>query len=52
MEQNTDKKINPRVKTVVVIAVAIVIFVAGFIVANLVFDKFVLIAKMYYVCRS
>ena len=40
MEKNTDKRINPRVKTVVVIAVALVIFVAGFIVANLVFDKF------------
>lgn len=40
MEQTGDKRINPRVKTILVIAVALITFVAGFIVANLLFDKF------------
>lgn len=40
MEQNPDKRINPRIRTVVALAAALVLFVSGFIVANLVFDKF------------
>lgn len=40
MEQTGEKRINPRVKTIIVIAAAFVVFIAGFIVANLFFDKF------------
>lgn len=40
LDKTGEKRINPRVRTVIVMIVVLVIFAAGFIVANLVFDKF------------